>query len=167
MPTGTPEELRSMVSGDSNCKLLADDWTFYKTLNLSVWEKRDSLVGTGECVPLVQEATGAPSTDFWRKGPLVKNNSNVPNGTAIATFDDQDHYPGHTVKLKHAAIFVELSDKGLVVVDQWKTKTPKRPERRTLRYGNPNSAPVNDGNAFCVVLTPKIINQHLGKATKD
>ena len=92
------------------------------------------------------------------QGPLVKNNISVPKGTAIATFDEDGKYPGPKVLLKHAAIFVELSAKGLVVVDQWQTKSPKRPERRTLRYGNTYSSPVNDGNAFYVVLTRKIIN---------
>ena len=66
-----------MISDDSACDLLADDWTFYKTLDVSLWEKRDSLVGNGQCVPLVQEATGAPGPahDLWRKGRSSRTTS--------------------------------------------------------------------------------------------
>ena len=46
-------------------------------------------VGTGECVPLVREATGAPRSAEWTKGGKVQGNFYIKPGTAIATFDSK------------------------------------------------------------------------------
>ncbi|MBV8705322.1 MAG: BPSL0067 family protein [Acetobacteraceae bacterium] len=63
----------------------------YVAANPEQWVGRPS-VGTGECVPLVQQATGAPLTSQWRRGALVKGNISIRPGTAIATFDGDGHY---------------------------------------------------------------------------
>jgi hypothetical protein len=87
-------------------------------------------VGTGECVPLVQAATGAPDSTHWRPGDLVKGNANIRPGTAIATFDRNGRYVGH------AAIYLGQDEHDIQVIDQWNNrdgdgrlksrKTPKR-----------------------------------------
>lgn len=58
----------------------------YVADNPQQWAGQPS-IGTGECVPLVQAATGAPVTRQWRPGAFVQGNMAIRPGTAIATFD--------------------------------------------------------------------------------
>ncbi|MGV7208834.1 BPSL0067 family protein [Oxalobacteraceae bacterium A2-2] len=78
------------------------------------------LVGSHQCVALVQLYANAPVTSAWRQGdPVFKNNS-IKKGTAIATFVKgryQNHSHGN-----HAAIFLRQATNGIWVMDQWKTK---------------------------------------------
>ena len=48
-------------------------------------------VGSGQCVALVQQNSGAPLTRNWSKGAGVKGNTALAVGTAIATFDAGGH----------------------------------------------------------------------------
>jgi hypothetical protein len=63
-------------------------------------------VGNGECVALVQRATGAPTTDKWQAGALVQGNTSLPPGTAIAVFDADGKYGNHTDNTSHAALLL-------------------------------------------------------------
>jgi hypothetical protein len=164
MAIGAIETLREMIKAEEGCTISPDSCDFYQTSDIAVWEGRTSVVGTGHCVPLVQQATGAPApTDLWIKGPGVKGNTKVPAGTAIATFDAAGRYANARTG-NHAAIFVATSRDGLVVVDQYLGLT--RPARRTLRFGNRRNWPSNDGDAFHVVLTLKVMNSALKTGTK-
>ena len=109
-------------------------------------------VGTGECVPLVQQATGAPSSRLWRPGPVVQGNTAIQPGTAIATFDSNGRYTGH------AAIYLGQNEHGLRVVDQWNNRdredhiiSQKSPGKRTLYFNDPRHARVNRGESYRVV----------------
>jgi hypothetical protein len=102
-------------------------------------------VGTGQCVAYVERAAGTPPTGQWKRGLLVKGNP-VPQGTAIATFDDDGTYGNHTDGRSHAAIFHEEVAEGLNVWDQWSTH-PVTP--RLIRFNG--AEPCNDGNQFYVI----------------
>ena len=155
MGVGTIEDLRAMIAADNACTLAAESYEFYKASDPGAWEKKAALVGTGHCVPLVQAAGGAPVASLWVKGPKVKGNSSIPVGTVIATFGKTDKYENAATG-NHAAIFMSISDKGIVVVDQWKLKDPARPSQRTLKFKNGVGSASNDGDQFSVVLTKKI-----------
>jgi len=50
--------------------------------------------GHTECVEFVRQATGAPSTNLWKKGKKVSEAKpgEILRGTAIATFDANGKY---------------------------------------------------------------------------
>lgn len=108
-------------------------------------------VGTGECVALVQAATGAPRSTEWRSGAQVQGNTNIRPGTAIATFDINGRYTGH------AAIYLGQDADGIRVVDQWNIRENGRvirqhqPSNRTLPFGQPQRAFINRGEPYHVV----------------
>ena len=113
-------------------------------------------VGTGECVPLVEDATGAPRAAQWSRGALVKGNTALARGTAIATFDAAGNY-GNNRHGNHAAIYLGQDASGIQVVDQWnrRDKTGKIvghqwPHERTIRFNDKLGASDN-GNGFSVV----------------
>jgi hypothetical protein len=104
-------------------------------------------VGNGECVAYVQRASAAPQTALWTRGNQVKGGQ-VPQGTAIATFDPDGKYGNHTDGRSHAAIFHEELPEGLLVWDQW-FHHPVAP--RVIRFRNGDGTAVNDGDQFYVI----------------
>ncbi|UPY35223.1 BPSL0067 family protein [Sediminicoccus sp. KRV36] len=133
-----------------------EDFEFYLTQNPEFWEQQVSFLGNGHCVPLVQAACGAPVTMLWRKGPWVRANPAIPRGTAIATFTPAGRYANLDTG-NHAAVYLGETSEGLMVVDQWQTRTPARPGRRLLTFRGGDGSPSNDGDAFFVILTPRRI----------
>ncbi len=84
-----------------------------------------------QCVEFVRKVTCAPPTEFWREGMKVQGNeSNIPRGTAIATFVD-GRYPNNSTG-NHAAIFLRKTHDGIEVMDQYKSKGKVSP--RPIRY---------------------------------
>jgi len=67
-----------------------------------------------ECVAAVKHFAKAPQTGQWKKGALVKGNTTLKSGTAIATFRDNGTYHGH------AAIYIKQDAGKRYVYDQWK-----------------------------------------------
>lgn len=114
------------------------------------WAGRAS-VGTGECVPLVQQATGAPRSIQWRPGEQVQGNADIPRGAAIATFDHNGHYTGH------AAIYLGQDSHGIQVIDQWNNlqnghiTSHHSPQERTIRFNNTKGSTVDQGERYHVV----------------
>jgi hypothetical protein len=154
MAVGTTAELADMIAQDPDCDLAAADHDFYYAPEISTWETRPSLVGSGQCVALNQAACGAPHTAHWRKGPKVRGNDGLVVGTAIAAFDHRGRYPNHAAG-NHAELFVALSDDGIVVVDQWAHKRPPRPSRRIIEFRNGVGTASDDGDRFWVVVAPR------------
>lgn len=76
------------------------------------------VVGTRQCVALVQEYAGAPITANWRQGESVIGNRMLKTGTAIATFVN-GRYPNRAHG-NHAALYVRQAANGIYIVDQWK-----------------------------------------------
>ncbi len=160
MSIGKLNDLSAMIAQDSGCTLPAASYDFYLTDDIASWEKKTALVGSGQCVALVQTATGAPVTPFWRKGPQVKANSKIPAGAGIATFNGAGRYLSLATG-NHAAIFVSVDAKGIVVIDQWASQ--KSPARRTLQFRGGKGSASNDGDQFSVIVTAKIHHQSAKK----
>jgi hypothetical protein len=109
-------------------------------------------VGTGECVPLVRAATGAPQAKDWQRGVKVQGNTNIRPGTAIATFDSNGHYDGH------AAIYLGQDEHGIQVIDQWNRRDSQGritgqhlPSERALPLRDPRHAAIDRGEFYNVV----------------
>lgn len=106
-------------------------------------------VGTGQCVDLVRQATGAPETSVWFYGPTVWGSGDtLPRGCAIATFDLDGQYGNHTDGRSHAALLLELTEAGLVVVDQWKGQPV---HQRTIRFKGGQGPPCDDADTYSVI----------------
>jgi len=111
-------------------------------------EYEGEVVGNGQCVAFIKEASGAPQTSLWREGEKVRG-ATLPAGTAIATFID-GVYPSHPSG-NHAAIYMEQNDSGLVVWDQWLGQPV---HKRTIRFKGPDNENLsNNGDAFSVIET--------------
>jgi hypothetical protein len=108
------------------------------------------VIGSGQCVSFVQQASGAPLTAKWNRGQKVTGNAVIQQGTAIATFDAGGKYTNSTDGTSHAAIYVGQNLQGLQVWDQWLGQPV---HQRTIRFqaGAPGVKPVNDGDAFYVI----------------
>jgi hypothetical protein len=123
----------------------------YVSDNPEQWIGQPS-VGTGECVPLVQQATGAPRSSEWRPGVSVQGNTAIRPGTAIATFDSNGHYSGH------AAIYIGQDENGIRVVDQWNIRDREgriigrhTPSARRLWRDEPGHDRIDRGESYHVV----------------
>lgn len=79
--------------------------------------KDQPVVGSHQCVALVQEYAGAPTTAHWRQGEAVVGNQMIKPGTAIATFV-KGRYPNHSHG-NHAALYVKQGINGIYIADQW------------------------------------------------
>jgi hypothetical protein len=102
--------------------------------------------GDTQCVELVKQTLGAPATLYWREGRKVrKGDLTTARGTAIATFVG-GRYPQIGSSGKHAAIYLEQNDEGIVVVDQWKAQGVVK--QRIIRWHPVTPGLSNDGTAF-------------------
>ena len=115
-------------------------------LNGSADYKNDK--GNHECVVLVQQTTGAPSTSTWSKGIKVMDAKagEINVGTVIATFDDTGKYPKDS---RHAAIYESHDKSGINVIDQWNKQA--KAARRKIRSKNGLTRDVNDADWYYVV----------------
>jgi hypothetical protein len=104
------------------------------------------VVGTGQCVAYVQEASGAPRTSQWQRAWRVKGDRTIPRGAAIATFDPDGRYGNHTDGRSHAAIYLAQDEHGLNVIDQWQGH---KVQPRAIRFGG--EKPVDNGDEFYVI----------------
>jgi len=105
---------------------------------------KSTVVGTGHCVSLIQECTGAPLTRYWHEGQAVRGAS-IETGTVIATFKN-GHYPNKSGW--HAAIYISQDKQGIWVWDQW---IGKPVHKRLIRFKNGIGTANNDGDAYSVV----------------
>ena len=113
-------------------------------------------VGSGQCVPLVEAATGAPRDAAWSRGKVVKGATDIAVGTAIATFDADGRYGNHTNGQSHAAIYMGQDARGIQVIDQWvHMKHGKREvhaaQTRTIAFRGGHGPRSDDGDQFYVV----------------
>ena len=116
--------------------------------------KGEPVVGSHQCVALVQEYAGAPLTTYWRQGEAVLGNKTIKEGTAIATFVDGRY--ANRPHGNHAALFVREVANGIVVADQWKaTKKTKITVRVIRSQGKDKKGnyvrPSNNADAFFVI----------------
>lgn len=92
----------------------------------------DPVVGTRQCVALVQKYGGVPVTALWKEGARVLGNPPIKKGTAIATFVN-GRYPNRAHG-NHAAFFVRASGNGFWIMDQWRSETKTK---ISLRFISP------------------------------
>lgn len=117
-------------------------------------------VGNGQCVAYTQKAANMPRTVAWKRGALVKGNTAIAPGTAIATFDANGRYGNHTDGSSHAAIYLGQDASGIQVLDQWMTykklpsgervATPHYVSKRTIRFHKAPRAENNGDNYYVV-----------------
>jgi hypothetical protein len=114
------------------------------------------LIGTHECVALVQHYARAPTTTLWRQGLTVRGNPAIKKGTAIATFVD-GKYPrlGHN---NHAAFYISQDAGGITVMDQWRGDKTNKPtvSTRYIPFRGKNKdgtylRPSNNADAFSII----------------
>ena len=113
------------------------------------------LVGTHQCVALVQAYARAPRTFDWKQGVSVRGRLMLAKGTAIATFEEgvyKSRPHGN-----HAALYVSQDQGGIWVIDQWNDPL-KRPkvQKRYLRFqgtakGGEWKHPSDNGDAYSVI----------------
>lgn len=113
------------------------------------------LVGSHQCVALVQHHTNAGHTSRWKQGELVRGNAKIAKGTAVATFEN-GKYPNKP-KGNHAALYVGQNATGIIVMDQWKGD-PNKPtvSSRTMRFKGKTPKgdfvnPSDNGDALYVI----------------
>ena len=118
--------------------------------NARSYEKQS--VGNGQCVAFVRAASKAPHTSTWKQGKLVKTDSTLFPGIAIATFEPDGKYGNREDGKSHAAIFIRKSAIGIVVFDQWVTNGKAQPvHERTIRFNNSIGKKINNGDEYYVV----------------
>ena len=125
----------------------------YRAIEQESWVGKP-LVGTGQCVALVQIAADAPLTKYWKPGDNVQQRP-PEKGTAIATFQD-GRYLNDTHGLSHAALFLEMAEDGFLVIDQWNNARDHHPpQKRKILFVHPpgpTDTPANRGSAFSIIL---------------
>jgi hypothetical protein len=84
--------------------------------------ERQSKIGDGDCVALVQYYAHLPHHLQWKEGPKVLDLKDIKPGTAIATFVHGRYQSKDTGN--HAAFFLRhgAPGTGFWVMDQWKTR---------------------------------------------
>lgn len=116
--------------------------------------KGQSVVGSRQCVALVQEYAGAPITSAWRQGEAVFGNITLKPGTAIATFVD-GRYPNRAHG-NHAALYLRQASNGIFVADQWKADNKTEISVRLIRSLGKDKRgnfiqPSDNADAFLVI----------------
>jgi hypothetical protein len=106
--------------------------------------------GNAECVEFVRQATGAPQTKSWVRGTRVRDaaSTDIPRGTAIATFDADGKYPTDGLG-RHAAIYLEHDKQRIQVLDQWRAQGEVKP--RPIWFNRPKGSRSNNGDDFYVI----------------
>lgn len=113
------------------------------------------LVGSHQCVALVQHYAKAPQTRLWKEGKTIKGNQMLKKGTAIATFSN-GKYDNHRTG-NHAALYISQDASGIKVMDQWKGDENKpKVSSRLIRFKGKRKDgtfldPSNNGDAFAVI----------------
>lgn len=92
--------------------------------------ENEPVVGTRQCVALVQKYAGAPVTSAWKQGESVLGNRTLKKGTAIATFVN-GRYPNHSHG-NHAALFIRQVGDSIWIMDQWKGENKTRISLRLI-----------------------------------
>jgi hypothetical protein len=108
------------------------------------------VIGAGHCVDFVKVAAGVPRTGAWQEGALVRGDSHIVRGTAIATFDADGSYTSESGN--HAAIYLSQDDRGIWVYDQWRGQPV---HKRLIPFEGGSGAKwgskSNDGKRFAVI----------------
>lgn len=144
MPVGTPSgpanpQPGGNPGGGDEGGTVATSWNQYA----------GQVVGSGECVALVQVADSAVGlTRTWAQGSQVQGNTELRPGTSIATFDANGRYANLRDGSSHAAIYLGQNAQGIQVMDQW---YGQEASYRTIPWTNRSGKAADTGSAFRVV----------------
>ncbi len=116
--------------------------------------EKTNMVGSHQCVALVQKYAGAPVTLAWRQGAAVMGGRSLAKGTAIATFVN-GKYPNRRHG-NHAALFLRQGSNGIYVMDQWNGKRDGLVTSRFIRAKGKDKrgkliTPSDNADAFYVI----------------
>ena len=116
--------------------------------------QKSDMVGSHQCVALVQSYAGAPNTLAWHKGEDVVGSSSIKKGMAIATFVD-GKYPNRSSG-NHAAFYLRDGIGGIYIMDQWKNKPGGQVSSRFIRrLGKDKNGrfirPSNNADAYSII----------------
>ncbi len=110
--------------------------------------------GNGQCVALVQQVAGVPTTANWVAGAGNILTNPPPVGTPIATFGSNGTYTNSVDGTSHAAIYLgpSPSGNGILVLDQYLSSSgsPQPAQIRTI-YVNPAASIVNNAANYHVI----------------
>jgi hypothetical protein len=104
------------------------------------------VIGDGQSMSFVSETAGVPPASAWKEGPPVKGN-NIPQGTAIATFDENGNFMS-SASGGNAAIYDSQDQNGIWLWDQ---RNGQPVHRRYIRSTNGIGSPANDGDSYYVI----------------
>ena len=140
MPVGTPSTPPSTPPGGvPGGGTVATSWDQYA----------GQVVGSGECVALVQTAdSGVGLTRTWAQGSQVQGNTELRPGTTIATFNGEGRYANLRDGSSHTAIYLGQNAEGIQVLDQWAGSPAAY---RTIRWSSATGMASNTGSKFYVV----------------
>jgi hypothetical protein len=133
-------------------------------------------VDNGQCARLVQVKLQAPQAKFWRRGPQVQANPDIPSGIAIATFElggtfdemqicGNVQYTNRSDHTAHAAVYLEQDASGIWVIDQWKGRG--KVAKSYYRFTPTDSVPIHDGKKYYVIDGPPYLNQRLSRYSSE
>ena len=109
-----------------------------------------------ECVSLTKHFSGAPCSDCWRAGPPVIG-SDIPRGTAVATFDENGRYPKGK-NHQNSGIYIESGNapNTFLIIDQWDEIPGVRPAHPARERGlGPKPGQRSDNSlAYSVITVP-------------
>ena len=107
--------------------------------------------GNTECVEFVRQATGAPQTSTWKQGKKVSEvaATEIPRGTAVATFNTNKKYPTDGLG-KHAAIYLDHNAQRILVLDQWNDQGEVK-QRAIFFNRHKGTLRSNDADTFYVI----------------
>jgi hypothetical protein len=116
--------------------------------------EKTEMVGSLQCVALVQTYAGAPAALAWRKGDDVVGNKSIKKGTAIATFIN-GKYPNRSSG-NHAALYLGEGLGGIYIMDQWKSKKEGKVSSRFIRSLGKDKRgrfirPSNNADAYSII----------------
>jgi hypothetical protein len=112
-------------------------------------EYEGQVVGNGHCVAYVRAAARVPHTTRWIEGaPVWETADTLASGTAIATFNASGRYANATDGTSHAAIFIDATEAGIAVYDQW---IGHPVARRVIRLKEGDGLPCDDADAYAVI----------------
>jgi len=108
--------------------------------------------GNQQCAILIQHHADAPLTAKWKEGTVVRGETLLAKGTAIATFVG-GKYPNKSTG-NHVAFYLSQDKTGLFVVDQYMGSNGIHQRKLHFKGKTPTGTfvdPSNNGDAFSVI----------------
>ena len=113
----------------------------------------------GQCASLCKALVhGIGATSTWKRGAMVKGNSKIPIGTAIATFNfynkgtngyGPSSSPGGESGKSHTGVYLGQTSQGLMILHQFETSGGPRID--VIPWKNWHGSPYEAGNKYYII----------------